>query len=110
MNYDCDLGLANIFERLVNDLSKIAQGRQALALGECITKKCRYIVCQCQWFISFKVSWKNCNQLIALDIDPISGYRQIILIVNSIRQTNVKTEEEILHNYSCMYKYCTDKR
>ncbi|XP_056019394.1 brefeldin A-inhibited guanine nucleotide-exchange protein 1-like isoform X4 [Ostrea edulis] len=33
LNYDCDLGLANIFERLVNDLSKIAQGRQALALG-----------------------------------------------------------------------------
>ncbi|XP_065921136.1 brefeldin A-inhibited guanine nucleotide-exchange protein 1 isoform X3 [Magallana gigas] len=33
LNYDCDLALANIFERLVNDLSKIAQGRQALALG-----------------------------------------------------------------------------
>lgn len=26
INYDCDLALANIFERLVNDLSKIAQG------------------------------------------------------------------------------------
>ena len=34
LNYDCDLALANIFEILVNDLSKIAQGRQALALGE----------------------------------------------------------------------------
>lgn len=34
LNYDCDLALANIFERLVNDLSKIAQGRQALALGK----------------------------------------------------------------------------
>ncbi|XP_060073397.1 brefeldin A-inhibited guanine nucleotide-exchange protein 1-like [Ylistrum balloti] len=33
LNYDCDLTLANIFERLVNDLSKIAQGRHALALG-----------------------------------------------------------------------------
>ena len=33
MNYDCDLALANIFERLVNDLSKIAQGRQAMELG-----------------------------------------------------------------------------
>ncbi|KAK3091259.1 hypothetical protein FSP39_018373 [Pinctada imbricata] len=33
LNYDCDLALANIFERLVNDLSKIAQGRQALAIG-----------------------------------------------------------------------------
>lgn len=36
LNYDCDLALANIFERLVNDLSKIAQGRQALALGKSI--------------------------------------------------------------------------
>jgi brefeldin A-inhibited guanine nucleotide-exchange protein len=33
VNYDCDLSSANIFERLVNDLSKIAQGRQALELG-----------------------------------------------------------------------------
>ena len=34
VNYDCDLSLANIFERLVSDLSKIAQGRQSLALGK----------------------------------------------------------------------------
>ncbi|XP_052264736.1 brefeldin A-inhibited guanine nucleotide-exchange protein 1-like isoform X3 [Dreissena polymorpha] len=33
VNYDCDLSLANLFERLVSDLSKIAQGRQSLALG-----------------------------------------------------------------------------
>ncbi|XP_013083903.2 brefeldin A-inhibited guanine nucleotide-exchange protein 1-like isoform X2 [Biomphalaria glabrata] len=33
LNYDCDLALANIFERLINDLSKIAQGRHALELG-----------------------------------------------------------------------------
>ncbi|CAM1303762.1 ARFGEF1 (predicted) [Pycnogonum litorale] len=33
VNYDCDLSAANIFERLVNDLSKIAQGRHALELG-----------------------------------------------------------------------------
>lgn len=39
LNYDCDLALANIFERLVNDLSKIAQGRQALALGKYIKFK-----------------------------------------------------------------------
>lgn len=29
VNYDCDLAAANIFERLVNVLSKIAQGRYA---------------------------------------------------------------------------------
>ncbi|KAK7489018.1 hypothetical protein BaRGS_00019679, partial [Batillaria attramentaria] len=34
LNYDCDLALANIFDRLVNDLSKIAQGRHALELGQ----------------------------------------------------------------------------
>ncbi|XP_033116486.1 brefeldin A-inhibited guanine nucleotide-exchange protein 1-like [Anneissia japonica] len=33
LNYDCDLARANIFERLINDLSKIAQGRQAIELG-----------------------------------------------------------------------------
>ncbi|XP_071487051.1 brefeldin A-inhibited guanine nucleotide-exchange protein 1-like [Diadema antillarum] len=33
LNYDCDLSSANIFERLVNDLSKIAQGRHAMELG-----------------------------------------------------------------------------
>lgn len=30
VNYDCDLNAANIFERLVNYLSKIAQGRVGL--------------------------------------------------------------------------------
>ena len=33
VNYDCDLAAANIFERLVDVLSKIAQGRQAFDLG-----------------------------------------------------------------------------
>lgn len=32
VNYDCDLWAANIFERLVNVLSKIAQGRQVVEL------------------------------------------------------------------------------
>ncbi len=33
LNYDCDLSLQNIFERLISVLSKIAQGRQAIILG-----------------------------------------------------------------------------
>jgi brefeldin A-inhibited guanine nucleotide-exchange protein len=33
VNFDCDLSAANIFERLVAVLSKIAQGRQAFELG-----------------------------------------------------------------------------
>ena len=33
VNYDCDLSAANIFERVVDLLSKIAQGRQAFELG-----------------------------------------------------------------------------
>uniref|UniRef100_A0A672LHV8 ARF guanine nucleotide exchange factor 2 n=1 Tax=Sinocyclocheilus grahami TaxID=75366 RepID=A0A672LHV8_SINGR len=33
VNYDCDLNAANIYERLVNDLSKIAQGRSGQELG-----------------------------------------------------------------------------
>lgn len=39
VNYDCDLSLANIFERLVNDLSKIAQGRQAIELGATLNQE-----------------------------------------------------------------------
>ncbi|XP_071512604.1 brefeldin A-inhibited guanine nucleotide-exchange protein 1 isoform X2 [Panulirus ornatus] len=33
VNYDCDLNAANVFERLVNDLSKIAQGGQPGEFG-----------------------------------------------------------------------------
>lgn len=33
VNYDCDLSAANLLERLVNHLSKIAQGRQAIETG-----------------------------------------------------------------------------
>eukprot|EP00123_Amoebidium_parasiticum_P018331 comp24173_c0_seq2/m.44165 comp24173_c0_seq2/g.44165 ORF comp24173_c0_seq2/g.44165 comp24173_c0_seq2/m.44165 type:complete len:1871 (-) comp24173_c0_seq2:350-5962(-) len=33
VNYDCDLGLDNIFNRMINDISRIAQGRQASELG-----------------------------------------------------------------------------
>lgn len=33
LNYDCDLSLSNIFERLVMDLSRLAQGRHAVELG-----------------------------------------------------------------------------
>lgn len=33
VNYDCDFSAANLFERLVNHLSKIGQGRQPLELG-----------------------------------------------------------------------------
>ncbi|KAI0232805.1 Brefeldin A-inhibited guanine nucleotide-exchange protein 1 [Lamellibrachia satsuma] len=39
VNYDCDLSLANIYERLVADLSKIAQGRQAIELGASPTQE-----------------------------------------------------------------------
>jgi len=33
VNYDCDLAAANIFERLINDLSKIAQVNSFLRLN-----------------------------------------------------------------------------
>lgn len=33
VNYDCDFSAANLFERLVNHLSKIGQGRQPMELG-----------------------------------------------------------------------------
>lgn len=33
LNYDCDLSLANIFERLVGDIASIAQGSSSVMLG-----------------------------------------------------------------------------
>ncbi|XP_053675895.1 brefeldin A-inhibited guanine nucleotide-exchange protein 1 [Anopheles nili] len=39
VNYDCDFSAANLFERLVNDLSKIGQGRQALEMGTSINQE-----------------------------------------------------------------------
>ncbi|XP_065669547.1 brefeldin A-inhibited guanine nucleotide-exchange protein 1 isoform X2 [Hydra vulgaris] len=49
VNYDCDLHSANIFERLVYDLSKIAQGRHAMELGATPIqeKKIRVIGIEC---------------------------------------------------------------
>jgi brefeldin A-inhibited guanine nucleotide-exchange protein len=60
VNYDCDLSAANIFERLVVDLSKIAQGRHAVDLDtgqnqlmrmrmkglECL---CNILKCMVEW-------------------------------------------------------------
>lgn len=33
VNYDCDLAAANLFERLVNDLFKVAQSRHSIEIG-----------------------------------------------------------------------------
>lgn len=44
VNYDCDLNAANIFERLVNDLSKIAQGRSGQELGMTPLQVCVHCV------------------------------------------------------------------
>ncbi|KNC71446.1 hypothetical protein SARC_16013, partial [Sphaeroforma arctica JP610] len=33
LNYDCGLNSNNVFEIMVRDVSKIAQGRQAMELG-----------------------------------------------------------------------------
>lgn len=57
MNYDCDLNAANIFERLVNDLSKIAQGRGGHELGTTpLQVKLLFVLCSppCYFATSFK--------------------------------------------------------
>ena len=78
LNYDCDLSLANVFERLVIDLAKIAQGRQAIELGckpdqekalrkkglECIVSILR---CMVEWT---KDLYINPGQLSNLDSEP----------------------------------------
>lgn len=44
LNYDCDLSLSNIFERLTSDLAKIAQGRQAIVLAATPVSYCSLIL------------------------------------------------------------------
>jgi Sec7-like guanine-nucleotide exchange factor len=83
LNYDCDLSLHNIFERLVNDLSRIAQGRQAIELGataqqdkeirlkglECLVNVLR---CMVEWSKELYTD-PNSTGLAGLDTDSISG-------------------------------------
>ncbi|TRY63979.1 hypothetical protein TCAL_07154 [Tigriopus californicus] len=60
VNYDCDLEAANIFERLVDDLSKLAQGKQAYEIGatpnqlmqmriRCLECLCFILKCMVEW-------------------------------------------------------------
>lgn len=51
LNYDCDLSLSNIFERLTSDLAKIAQGRQAIVLAATPVSFCTLIL-DLQLFVS----------------------------------------------------------
>lgn len=56
VNYDCDLNAANIFERLVNDLSKIAQGRGGHELG---TTPLQVIYCLMWYYYYFTVIYNT---------------------------------------------------
>eukprot|EP00095_Tigriopus_kingsejongensis_P004290 maker-scaffold722_size106786-snap-gene-0.21 protein:Tk04290 transcript:maker-scaffold722_size106786-snap-gene-0.21-mRNA-1 annotation:"GF14256" len=60
VNYDCDLEAANIFERLVDDLAKLAQGKQAYEIGatpnqlmqmriRCLECLCFILKCMVEW-------------------------------------------------------------
>lgn len=63
VNYDCDLNLANIFERLVNDLSKIAQGRQAIELGKLFIWHIEFISLPCKpndHLIAYSIRYAPC--------------------------------------------------
>ena len=59
LNYDCDLSLQNIFERLVGDLSRLAQGRQAVALGA---------TPQQEKMLRVKGMYINCGILVCIDV------------------------------------------
>uniref|UniRef100_S4RFY5 ARF guanine nucleotide exchange factor 1 n=1 Tax=Petromyzon marinus TaxID=7757 RepID=S4RFY5_PETMA len=58
VNYDCDLNAANIFERLVNDLSKIAQGRSGQELG--ITPNQAHVAVQSVQELSLRKKGLDC--------------------------------------------------
>lgn len=65
VNYDCDLNAANIFERLVNDLSKIAQGRSGHELGM-TPLQVRKAPLKVRYFFFFSHKW--CHLWIIFDI------------------------------------------
>ncbi|CAH1254723.1 ARFGEF1 [Branchiostoma lanceolatum] len=91
LNYDCDLTAANIFERLVNDLTRIAQGRGALELGatpnqiqsektmrmkglECLVS---ILKCMVEWSKDLYVNpnlQANLGQEASKDVDTDSGH------------------------------------
>ncbi|XP_022248093.1 brefeldin A-inhibited guanine nucleotide-exchange protein 1-like isoform X1 [Limulus polyphemus] len=106
VNYDCDLTAANIFERLVNDLSKIAQGRQALELGATVNQEKCMRIKGLECFVSIlkcKVEWSkdlyvNPNQQTSLgqerqkphldDLDSGKGTMTSYGSTNSLSSTN----------------------
>lgn len=62
VNYDCDLAAANLFERLVNDLSKIGQGRHALELGASPNQEKNMRICGLDCLVSIlkcMVEWSK---------------------------------------------------
>lgn len=62
VNYDCDFSAANLFERLVNHLSKIAQGRQPVELGATPNQEKSMRICGLKCLVSIlkcMVEWSK---------------------------------------------------
>ncbi|KAF6020246.1 ARFGEF1 [Bugula neritina] len=105
VNYDCDLGLANIFERLITDLTKIAQGQQAVVYGatpaqehnirlkglECIVS---ILKCMVEWSNDLYVNPHQQSNLgnegmpVSADLDTDSGKGSTMASYNSANSLN----------------------
>uniref|UniRef100_A0A674F3K6 SEC7 domain-containing protein n=1 Tax=Salmo trutta TaxID=8032 RepID=A0A674F3K6_SALTR len=107
VNYDCDLNAANIFERLVNYLSKIAQGRVGHELGttpaqelslrkkglECLVS---ILKCMVEWSNDQSV---NPNSQSSLGKVPLSigSYSNLMSATDNAEQFEVlKQQKEII--------------
>ena len=111
VNYDCDLSLANIFERLINDLSKIAQGRQAIELGifsKFLLRFQFYLKKTCLWMWIFCEIWTStCYNLISLFIDLL---HDCLLGASPIQEKTMRIKglECLVSILKCMVEWSKD--
>ncbi|EAT34779.1 AAEL013012-PA, partial [Aedes aegypti] len=98
VNYDCDFSAANLFERLVNDLSKIAQGRQALELGTSVNQEksmrirgleCLVSILKCmvEWSKDLYVN-PNSQTTPDENHEPMKSHGGSTVSINSVGSTN----------------------
>ena len=95
LNYDCDLSLQNIFERLTGDISKIAQGRQAIELGA---------TAQQEKMLRVKGARTNPNATFKFD-DPLPKF--LIAAFNFDDPLQIQVYMMTTHSRSWMPLFCT---
>lgn len=101
LNYDCDLSLSNIFKRLVNDLSRIAQGRHALEVGVSPQQEKALRVKGLECLVSILkclVEWSHDLYInpVTTGLNAVTNFRQVSSLVGEpvpMERNEVNTDE-----------------